>query len=82
MHRAGRHLGDSWVHPRECQIRGHVGCRDSSENRHATKHLHATSHPSIQEFEPGEDWLWCYVDDVMKEPARQAGPSSDSDAAR
>ena len=62
-------MGDSWVHLRLCRECGHVGCCDSSKNRHATKHFHATKHPIIQSFEPGEDWLWCYVDEVMVEPA-------------
>lgn len=62
-------IGDSWVHLRECLICGHVGCCDSSRNQHATKHFHATNHPIIQSFQPGEDWLWCYVDQVMMEPA-------------
>lgn len=56
--------GDRWVHLRLCLECGHVGCCDSSPNRHATKHHHATDHPLIQSFEPGEDWIYCYVDDV------------------
>jgi Zn ribbon nucleic-acid-binding protein len=58
-------IGDTWVHLRECLICGHVGCCDSSKNKHATKHFHATNHPIIQSFQPGEDWRWCYVDQVM-----------------
>ena len=58
-------MGDSWVHLRICLICGHVGCCDSSKNKHATKHFHATEHPIIQSFEPGEDWRWCYVDEVF-----------------
>ncbi len=61
--------GDAWVHLRECLICGHVGCCDSSQNVHATKHFKATGHPIIQSIEPGEDWLWCYVDQVMMEPS-------------
>ena len=61
-------IGSWWVHLRECQICGHVGCCDSSPNQHATKHFHATQHPIVQSFEPGEDWLWCYVDEVLIEP--------------
>jgi uncharacterized UBP type Zn finger protein len=61
-------IGSRWVHLRECQICGHVGCCDSSPNKHATKHFHATQHPIVQSFEPGEDWLWCYVDEVLFEP--------------
>jgi hypothetical protein len=56
-------MGDTWVHLRECLICGHIGCCDNSKNRHATKHFHATGHPIIQSFEPGEDWRWCYVDE-------------------
>jgi hypothetical protein len=41
-----------------------VGCCDSSPNRHATKHFHATGHPIVRSFQPGEDWSWCYVDEV------------------
>jgi hypothetical protein len=38
---------------------------DTSPNRHATKHFHATEHPIIRSLEPGEDWRWCYVDEVL-----------------
>ena len=55
--------GDTWVHLRLCLQCGHVGCCDSSKNKHATKHFHATKHPVIRSFEPGERWLWCYVDE-------------------
>lgn len=61
-------IGSRWVHLRECQICGHVGCCDSSPNKHATKHFLATRHPIVQSFEPGEDWLWCYADEVFIEP--------------
>ncbi len=59
--------GDTWLHLRLCLTCGHVGCCDSSKNKHATKHFHATNHPIIQSFEPGEDWGWCYIDQVMLE---------------
>jgi len=58
-------LGDTWVHLRECLICGHVGCCDSSKNKHATKHFHTSKHPVMRSVEPGEDWGWCYVDEVM-----------------
>lgn len=61
-------LGDTWVHLRLCLTCGHVGCCDSSKNKHATKHFHATSHPIVQSFERGEDWIWCYIDEVAWEP--------------
>jgi uncharacterized UBP type Zn finger protein len=59
--------GSSWVHLRLCLECGHVGCCDSSPNKHATKHFHAQHHPIIASFEPGEDWKFCYVDNVMWE---------------
>jgi uncharacterized UBP type Zn finger protein len=58
-------LGDRWVHLRECLSCGHVGCCDSSKNTHATKHFHATQHPIMRSFEPGENWRWCYVDETL-----------------
>lgn len=58
-------IGDQWVHLRICLTCGHVGCCDSSKNKHATKHYHSTSHPIIRSFEPGENWGWCYADEVM-----------------
>jgi hypothetical protein len=56
--------GGRWVHLRVCRICGHVGCCDSSPNRHATKHADAHDHPIVTSLEPGEDWSWCYVDEV------------------
>jgi hypothetical protein len=57
---------------------GRVGCCDNSPNRHATKHFHATGHPIIRSYEPGENWWWCYVDELAFEledtgPARAGG---------
>ena len=60
-------MGDRWVHLRLCLICGHVGCRDSSKNKHATKHFHTTKHPVVRSFEPGESWRWCYVDKLFAE---------------
>ncbi|MBV8246446.1 MAG: UBP-type zinc finger domain-containing protein [Candidatus Eremiobacteraeota bacterium] len=60
-------MGDTWVHLRECMECGHVGCCDSSKNKHATKHFGATHHPIMRSFQPGEDWYWCYVDQLMFE---------------
>ena len=69
-------IGASWVHLRRCIECGHVGCCDNSPNRHATGHFHGTSHPLVQSYEPGEDWLWCYVDEFMFEiPGRPPSPS-------
>lgn len=55
-------MGGTWVHLRICMTCGHVGCCDASPNKHATAHYHATDHPIVQSFEPGEHWMWCYVD--------------------
>src|SRR5256885_16368209 len=62
--------GDVWVHLRLCLTCGHVGCCDDSPNRHATKHFHATKHPVVKSFEPGEDWAWCFPDELMVEIGR------------
>ena len=60
--------GDSWVHLRLCMECGHVGCCDSSKNKHATKHFHRVKHPLVRSIEPGESWIWCYVDqDIVGE---------------
>jgi len=58
-------MGDSWVHLRMCLECGHVGCCDSSKNKHATKHFHAVHHPLMRSIEPGERWIWCYVDEIV-----------------
>ncbi|MFW9929988.1 MAG: UBP-type zinc finger domain-containing protein [Candidatus Thorarchaeota archaeon] len=55
-------IGGSWVHLRECMICGHIGCCDSSPNKHATEHFQKTNHEIIQSYEPDEDWYWCYID--------------------
>jgi uncharacterized UBP type Zn finger protein len=57
-------MGDRWVHLRMCLICGNVGCCDSSKNKHATKHFHAIGHPLMRSIEPGETWVWCYVDQM------------------
>ena len=67
--------GGTWVHLRMCQSCGHVGCCDSSPGRHTTAHFRLTGHPVVRSFEPGEDWFWCYVDEVMFELALPPGPS-------
>jgi uncharacterized UBP type Zn finger protein len=60
-------LGDSWVHLRLCETCGHVGCCDSSKNKHASKHFHTSTHPVVRSLEPGENWYWCYVDEIAAE---------------
>ena len=61
-------IGSWWVHLRMCMTCGKVGCCDSSPNRHASKHARAADHPIVRSLEPGEDWMWCFVDEVVLEP--------------
>ena len=61
-------IGGRWVHLRMCMECGHIGCCDSSPNRHATAHFRAHGdHPLIRSYEPGEEWWYCYLDDMMFE---------------
>jgi uncharacterized UBP type Zn finger protein len=73
-------MGGRWVHLRLCMTCGHVGCCDQSPNRHATAHYRQAAHPIVRSFEPGEDWGWCYSDELDLDgsgwPIR--GPSSRS----
>lgn len=66
--------GTQWLHLRTCLACGHVGCCDDSPRRHATAHFLAVGHPVMRSQEPGEDWGWCFVDELYFEPApRPAG---------
>jgi uncharacterized UBP type Zn finger protein len=65
-------IGARWVHLRRCLTCGHVGCCDQSPNKHATAHFREIAHPLIQSFEPGEDWYWCFADEVFFEVPRNA----------
>jgi CPA1 family monovalent cation:H+ antiporter len=60
-------MGSEWVHLRLCLSCGHVGCCDSSPNRHATKHFLGTKHPVVKSYQPGENWEWCFVDEILAE---------------
>lgn len=57
--------GDTWVHLRTCQDCGDTHCCDSSMNRHATRHAQITGHPVVSSAEPGERWLYCYIDNAV-----------------
>jgi uncharacterized UBP type Zn finger protein len=57
-------IGSHWLHLRMCLTCGKIGCCDSSPNRHARKHAEAAAHPLVRSAEPGEDWSYCFVDDV------------------
>jgi CPA1 family monovalent cation:H+ antiporter len=57
--------GTRWVHLRLCLSCGHVGCCDSSTEKHAAAHHTEIGHPVMRSIEPGEAWRWCYVDDLL-----------------
>ena len=76
-------IGDSWGPLRRCLQCGHVGCRDSSKNRHARAHFHAAHHSVIRAFGTDEDWAWCYphqdyLDPSALEQALESARSPDS----
>ena len=56
--------GTAWVHLRMCVSCGHVACCDSSPQRHASVHNEQTDHPVMRSAESGEDWRWCFVDEL------------------
>ena len=56
--------GTLWMHLRICLECGHVGCCDDSPMQHATRHAGSVSHPLIRSLQPGEDWSWCFVDEI------------------
>ncbi|MFD0889123.1 ubiquitin carboxyl-terminal hydrolase 14 [Streptosporangium algeriense] len=58
-------IGARWVHLRRCLSCGHIGCCDSSPNKHASAHFAQEGHPVVASFEPGESWRWCYVDNIL-----------------
>ncbi len=58
-------IGGRWVHLRMCQSCAKIGCCDSSPNKHASRHAHESGHPIVRSVEEGEDWSWCYVDELM-----------------
>ncbi|WP_372458295.1 UBP-type zinc finger domain-containing protein [Streptomyces sichuanensis] len=67
-------IGSTWVHLRECLVCGHVGCCDSSPKRHASAHAHnVPGHDLARSYEPGEDWAWCYADELLLVPTSATG---------
>ena len=69
--------GGWWMHLRLCMTCGHVGCCDNSPGRHATAHsLGNADHPLIRSYEPGENWWWCYIDEIAFDvPGAPPAPS-------
>ncbi len=56
--------GDKWVELRMCLTCGHVGCCDSSKNRHGTAHFEQTAH-AIMQATGGRGWKYCYIDKIQ-----------------
>jgi Na+/H+ antiporter len=56
--------GTTWVHLRMCVLCGHVACCDSSPERHASRHYDETGHEVMRSAETGEDWRWCFIDEL------------------
>jgi uncharacterized UBP type Zn finger protein len=65
--------GGKWCHLRICLTCGHVGCCDSSPGRHATAHAESSGHPIMRSIQPGEDWSWCFVDQLAMQIASVEG---------
>lgn len=57
-------IGSGWVHLRMCMTCGKIGCCDSSPNKHASRHARDDGHPIARSAEPGEEWSWCFVDEL------------------
>ena len=66
------------MHLRRCTECGHIGCCDNSPGKHGTAHFQAVAHPIIQSYEPGEDWYYCYIDDIAFEADDEAPSPSHS----
>ena len=57
--------GGQWCHLRICLACGHIGCCDSSPGRHATAHAGESGHPIMRSIQPGENWGWCFEDQLL-----------------
>ena len=56
--------GGRWLHLRICLECGHVGCCDDSPEPARDGPRRGSGHPIIRSLEPGEDWSWCFEDEV------------------
>jgi hypothetical protein len=54
-----------WVHLRTCLSCGYVACCDSSPRRHMSVHYQQSGHPVMRSYEPGENWRWCFTDELL-----------------
>jgi hypothetical protein len=71
-----RQVERQWVWLRMCMADGQVLCCDSPNNKHASRHAreHAPTHQIARSLERGEDWMWCYTDQIMVQ-APAGGPA-------
>jgi hypothetical protein len=68
-------IGGVWMHLRICLCCGRVGCCDDSPNRHASAHGVQPGHAIMRSIEPGEDWAWCFRDELaMRIPEVTGAP--------
>jgi len=65
--------GDHWFHLRQCLNCGQTLCCDQSPNTHMTRHWKAVGHPMMRSGQPGEDWRWCYPDELFFIPDGSGG---------
>jgi hypothetical protein len=70
-------IGGTWVHLRQCLTCGRTLCCNDSPNRHMTAHFHETGHPIMRGAGPGEDWVWCFVDEAMVRPTARGWETYD-----
>ncbi|TDD99045.1 cation/H(+) antiporter [Jiangella asiatica] len=69
-------IGSTWVQLRLCMKCGYVGCCDDSPHKHTSAHYEREHHPVIQSLEPGADWQYCYVDEILvRQPLGRASSS-------
>jgi uncharacterized UBP type Zn finger protein len=74
-------IGSSWLHLRMCMTCGRIGCCDSSPNRHASRHARDVGHPIVRSAEPGEEWSWCFIDEmgfIVETSGVSASPHEDA----
>ncbi len=54
-----------WPALRMCLTCGHVGCCDTSTEKHAKAHWEDTGHPLMRSIRMAEGWIWCYEDNAL-----------------
>lgn len=60
-------VGGFWPALRMCLVCGHVGCCDTSVNKHARAHFETSGHPVMRSVRLREAWIWCYPDGALFE---------------